>query len=388
MIPENIENIIVKFLSSQATAPEIEQLEAWLQNSDNEKVFRDYVKVNYFIEVNTMHFDKAKLLEELSFKMHNERKTFLRIRAKKIFRYAALVVLLISSYWAYDNFFKQDQQAFNGTIKEAILKSEDGTIKVLNPIGSAQIKDSKGSVLGNKTGNTLEYKVNKHKKRLVYNTLTVPYGRQFTVKLSDGTCIELNSGTSLRFPVEFLEGKERKVFIEYGEAYFDVAEDPDHPFIVNNNKLDIKVLGTQFNVSAYPENIAVSTVLVEGSVQLTKHSDDNKTNSVMLEPGYQATWSDEKRIFEINKADLEMHTAWRTGRIILKSLPFSQMAKKLERHYDVIINCNEEQLNREIITATFDEESIEDVLKLINELHPINYEIDGRDIVITKNNNP
>ncbi len=388
MVPENIENIIVKFLSSQATAPEIEQLEAWLQNSDNEKVFREYVKVNYLIDVNTMHFDKAKLLDELSVKMQKESKTSLSIRAKKILRYAAIFVLLVSSYWAYDNFLKQDQLAFDSSIKEAILKSEDGTIKVLNPTGSAKIKDSRGGILGNKTDNTLEYKVNKHKERLVYNTLTVPYGRQFTVKLSDGTRIELNSGTSLRFPVEFLEGKERKVFIEYGEAYFDVAKDPDHPFIVNNNKLDITVLGTQFNVSAYPEDIAVSTVLVEGSVQLTELSDDNITNSVMLEPGFQAIWSDEERSFEINKADLEMHTAWRTGKIILKSLSFSQMAKKLERHYDVIINCNEEQLNREIITATFEEENIKDVLTVINKLHPINYKIDGRDITITKNNNP
>jgi ferric-dicitrate binding protein FerR (iron transport regulator) len=378
MIADQIENLIVKYLNAEASASEMDALEAWLEENENDKLFIDYVKVNYLVDINTKQFDSKHLLEELSALVQEEKQKTIRMRAQKLMRYAAVFVLFIfSSYWVTT--YVLTPQASEQTLNEVVLKSENGLVNVLNSKGESQIKNREGDVLFEKKDNKLTYNSAKNIDKLVYNTLTVPYGRQFSITLSDGTHVDLNAGTSIRFPVKFIEGQNRKVFIEYGEAFFDVAKDAKHPFIVNNNTMDIRVLGTQFNVSAYPEDEHVSTVLVEGAVQLTEQSQEGKT---LLKPGYKAIWTESYKNFEVSEADIELHTGWRSGKIVLKSLPFTQMVKKLERHYNVKIESKDQNLNNEVITATFDEENIEQVLQLINEIHPIDYDVDGRQVNI------
>ena len=385
MITDKIENAIVKFLNNQASAPEMDLLESWLEDTENEKLFLEYVRVNYFIDLAVATFDKTKLLDEVSAVIRADKKKSSRFNPKKLLRYAAVFLILLSSFGVYKFFFASQitQDVSQIAMNEVVLKSENGMVTVLYPNGTSQIKNRAGEVLFKKMDNTLVYNENQETNALVYNTLTVPYGRRFSLELSDGTKLQVNAGTSIRFPVKFIKGQERKVFVEYGEAFFDVAKDSKHPFIVNNNNIDIKVLGTQFNVSAYPEDKTTTTVLVEGSVQLF---DNSKSKSgTFIKPGYQAIWSPVKQNFEVKQADIESQTGWRSGKIVLRSLPFNQMIIKLQRHYNVDIVCNENQLKNEIITATFDEEGIEDVLKLINEIHPIKYEIKGRKITIENN---
>lgn len=383
MITPHIENIIIKYLNAEASASEMDALEAWLETNENDKLFLEYVKVNYLIDVNTKHFDSKNLLEELSAVIREEKQKTIRLKTHKLMRYAAVFVLLIFSSYFITNYV-MNSDTTNQTLNEVVLKSENGLVNVLNQNGESQIKSRGGNVLFEKINNRLEYKSSEETNKLVYNTLTVPYGRQFSITLSDGTKVDLNAGTSIRFPVKFIEGQDRKVFIEYGEAFFDVAKDTEHPFIVNNKTMDIRVLGTQFNVSAYPEDEQVSTVLVEGSVQLSEESQADKAT---LKPGFKALWSDDNKSFQVSEADIELHTAWRTGKIVFKSVEFSQMIKKLERHYDVNIKSEDDQLNKDVIMATFEEKNIEEVLNLIKEIHPIDYEINGRDIHIKTTNN-
>ncbi len=380
MVPKNIENHIVKYLNAEATLIEMDELESWLKDDKNLDVFKDYIKVNYLIDINTVSFDNTEVLKALDQEMQKSKVVSLRQNTRKLWRYAAVFVILIASTWGIYQFSFNTAATNEQPLNEVVLKSENGSINILNQSGNAQIKGRDGEILFEKVGNTLVTEQSSTSQKLVYNTITVPYGRQFSLELSDGTKLSLNAGTSIRFPERFIDGKNRQVFIEYGEAFFDVAKDPDHPFVVNNKDLNITVLGTQFNVSAYPEDDEMTTVLVEGSVQLTESSKFLK--KTVLKPGYKAVWSDERPVFEVTEADIELHTGWRSGKIIMKSLPFSKMTKKLERHYNVVINSKDEKLNNEVITATFDEESIEDVLKLINEIHPITYNIDGRTINI------
>jgi len=380
MIPENIENHIVKYLNAEASMIEMEELESWLIDDNNLNIFKDYIKVNYLIDINTVSFDNSEVLKALEQEMQKRKVVSLRQKTRKLWRYAAVFIILIASTWGIYQFSFNTAATNDQTLNEVVLKSENGSINILNQSGNTQIKDRDGEIVFEKVGNTLVTEQSSKSKKLVYNTLSVPYGRQFSLELSDGTNVTLNAGTSIRFPEQFIDGKNRQVFIEYGEAFFDVTKDPDHPFIVNNKGLDITVLGTQFNVSAYPEDDEMTTVLVEGSVQLNSSSE--LLEKTVLKPGYKAVWSDNQPVFEVTEADIELHTGWRSGKIIMKSLPFSKMIKKLERHYNVIINSKDEKLNNEIITATFDEESIEEVLKLINKIHPISYKIDGRKINI------
>jgi ferric-dicitrate binding protein FerR (iron transport regulator) len=263
----------------------------------------------------------------------------------------------------------------------------DGNIKVIDDKGSFKIKDKEGNILGSQNGSAIVYNDKNKIEKLVYNTLTVPYGKRFALKLSDGTKVHLNAGSSLRYPVKFIEGQNRQVFVETGEAYFNVAKDTKHPFIVSNNKINVRVLGTQFNLSSYPEDSTITTVLVEGSVRLYASNEEYNINkSTILEPGYKAEWNKIKKSITIEKADIDVHTAWINGRVILKHMKFDDIIKKLERHYNVEIVNNNTSLGNEFITATFDIETIEQVFEVINELHPIAYKIMNTKILINNKN--
>jgi hypothetical protein len=384
MISNKIQNIIIKYLSNQASITELDALEVWLENSDNEKEFIKYVKVNYLIDMNLKEFKTKKSEEKLLQFISKEKKVFKLKRVKMFFKYAASIALFISVTYFYNKNSALPLVDNKNILSEEItLKMDNGTIKVIDEKGSFTIQDTKGNIIGNQQGNELVYDTKKVTDKLTYNTITVPYGKRFAVKLSDGTKVHLNAGTSFRYPVKFLKGKDRQVFVETGEAYFDVVKDIKHPFIVNNNNVNIRVLGTQFNVSSYPEDMNMTTVLVEGSVSLYASQEKyDADKSTLLKPGFKAEWNKSNNFVSVEKADVEMYTAWIDGKIILKHMTFSSIIKKLERHYNVEIINNNKDLGKEFITATFDIETITQVFEVINKVHPINYSISNNKITI------
>ncbi|GGW29060.1 FecR family protein [Arenibacter certesii] len=126
------------------------------------------------------------------------------------------------------------------------------------------------------------------KAELVYNTLSVPNGERVDLMLSDGTKVILNSGTSLRYPVQFLGSESRQVFLD-GEAFFMVAKDSHSPFVVNTEDIKVRVLATKFNWSSYPEDQFVNTTLIEGSISVYNSSQTfDSSNACVLEPGHKA----------------------------------------------------------------------------------------------------
>ncbi|UAM97990.1 FecR domain-containing protein [Polaribacter litorisediminis] len=385
MISKKTQNIIIKFLNNQATSSELEELEEWLENDANEKEFINYVKINYLVDMNIKKFNTLKSERKLLDLIAKEKKVYKLKNSKIFFKYAAAIAILISTVYFYNQSNVSLIEQNSVSSEKITLKMDDGNIKVIDEKGNFKIQDFKGNVIGTQQGNELVYDDKKVLEKLVYNTLTVPYGKRFSVKLSDGTKVHLNAGTSLRYPIKFLKGKERLVFVETGEAYFDVTKDVEHPFIVNNGDVNIRVLGTEFNVSSYPEDATIKTVLVEGSVSLyaTNEKYDVK-NSTVLKPGFKADWNKSNDVVKVDKADVEMYTAWIDGKIILKHMKFSSIIKKIERHYNVSIQNEDKVLGDEFITATFEDESIEQVLEVINKLHPIEYSVKDNKIVILK----
>ncbi|QTE22566.1 FecR family protein [Polaribacter cellanae] len=302
-----------------------------------------------------------------------------------ILKVAALLVLFLNlGYFLLNQ--KTTKKAHAKIIipnKSITLKLENGTTKVIKENINTSLENSKGKVFGNQKGNELIYKKEIEKEKIAYNTLTVPYGKRFKVKLSDGTIVHLNSGTSLKYPVNFIKGQDRLVFLENGEAYFEVAKDKEHPFVVNSNQMNIRVLGTKFNVSSYPEDSSISTVLVEGSVKIY---DANKTynpkTAFLLKPNFKALWKKKTKKIEITNADVDLYTAWIYGKIIFRYITFQDMLKKLERHYNVEIIDNNKTLDNKLFAASFDIETIEDVLETLNTNYHINYTIKDNKIII------
>jgi ferric-dicitrate binding protein FerR (iron transport regulator) len=186
----------------------------------------------------------------------------------------------------------------------------------------------------------------------------------------------------LKYPVQFLKAGSRQVFLD-GEAFFSVAKDSVNPFIVNTNELNVRVLGTKFNLSSYPEDQFVNTTLLEGSVAVYNSQDTfDSSKASLLEPGYRAEWNKHDKKILVEEADIAMHTDWLNGKIILRHLPFKNIVKKLERHYNVEIINNNQGLAEELFTASFDVETVDQVFKTFNSTYKMDYKINDRQIII------
>ncbi|MFT6993502.1 MAG: transmembrane sensor [Maribacter sp.] len=283
-------------------------------------------------------------------------------------------------------YFYLQNQGFNTpvTIPENVitLQLEDGSIKIIEENQTTKVTDKTGNVVGLQKGNQLVYKETSDVEKLVYNTLTVPYGKNFELQLSDGTTAHLNAGSSLKYPVKFLKGKERHVFIT-GEAYLNVAKDSVHPFIVNTDELSIRVLGTQFNVTAYPEDDATDIVLVEGLVSLyTEVIGFDMEKNTLLKPGFKGSFDRKKNSITSKAVITSTYTSWMDGELVFRNMSFGNILKKLERHFDVIIVNNNMELSQEYFNANFGSESIGNVLEELKMNYGIDYAVSGDEIII------
>lgn len=266
------------------------------------------------------------------------------------------------------------------------LQLENGDIETISETGERKITTSSGNLVASQQGNTLQYTSAEAQDKLVYNTLNIPHGRQFDLVLSDGTKVKLNSGSSIKYPVRFLQGQDRKVYLK-GEAFFDVTRDKAHPFIVNAEEMNIKVLGTQFNLSFYPEDEDISTVLVEGAVVLYKEGADMNTNSSsQLVPGQRAAWNKVNNTMTIKEVDTNIYTAWKDGYLLFKASTFHSIRSKLERHFNITIEDRSGRLDNQVYTATFRNETIEEILEAFKEDTHFEYVHEGSKIIILDTN--
>ncbi len=189
---------------------------------------------------------------------------------------------------------------------------------------------TKGEIIVNQ-GNTL--KTNKDSKLPEINTLIIPYGSRSVITLADGSKVWLNAGSRLIYPSEFVD-KKREVFL-VGEAFFEVAKNADQPFLVKTADVEIKVLGTRFNVSAYPEDYSVQTALAEGSVELTRVNAGLLEKKIKLSPGELAYFNKKSKETLIYNVDVEYYTLWTEGLFRFSNTDLSRIIRKLERYYNI-----------------------------------------------------
>ncbi len=301
-----------------------------------------------------------------------EQKGATRSKRKTWLKYAALFVGAIGSIYLF-YFFKQPHTSLKEIPKDAItLTLDDGSVKVIQANGEQDVVLGSGQVVGSQEGDRLRYDAETTVEELVYNELYVPYGKLFAITLSDGTSVQLNSGTKLKYPVKFIEGKSREVFID-GEAYFDVAKDSLHPFLVYAESVAVEVLGTQFNLSSFREDANINTVLVEGSVKMFHK--DNLGQSSILAPGQKGSWNRSDKAMSQHDVDIRLYTEWINGELIFRNASFQSIAKKLERRYDVSIQSDHRVLNNKKFNASFhvDIETIDEVLQAIDNICPLSY---------------
>jgi len=376
--------LLAKYFTNSMSETEMDDLILWLEKLGAEDLFISSSKIDYAIRNNMSQYNTKKAEKLLLNKIRKDKTILNRFKIKKFFKYAAIAILFVSIGYLVHNNYNSSNKIDVTTVNknEIILQLEDGNIKVLSEDGTEKVVNKDGKIIGSQKGNKLIYDDKPTVETLVYNTLTVPYGKRFELKLSDGTHIYLNAGTSLKYPIKFLKGENRQVYLN-GEAFFDVTKDTNHPFIVNMNNIGVRVFGTKFNASSYSENDEVTTVLVEGLVSVFDNNIDyNKETASPLKPGYLASWNKHNKEISIEEADIAMHTAWIEGRILFRHLSFKNIIKKLERHYDVTIMNNNKSLDEEFFTASFDIETIEQVLETFHKNYNINYTLINNQIII------
>ena len=239
----------------------------------------------------------------------------------------------------------------------------------------------------------------------VYNVIETPKGSSTTINLPDGSKIWLNAESKLRYPQNFTKNT-RAVYLE-GEAFFEVAKDKDRQFLVRTSDLIVKVFGTRFNVKSYPDENAVETTLVEGSISIQKNSMNGKVigKEIKMEPNQrivlykaqensaptegQAKKTDnvperKAKLVLSKRIDTDRFTSWKDGQLIIKSEPMIKLAVTLERRYNVKIHFEDEEIKQFRFTGTIENETIEQVMAAIKLAASIDYRIEEREIWISK----
>jgi ferric-dicitrate binding protein FerR (iron transport regulator) len=215
----------------------------------------------------------------------------------------------------------------------------------------------------------------KHKEQFatVYNTAETSLGMRSSLTLPDGTRVWLNAGSKLSYPVLFSD-KFRAVKL-IGEAYFEVKKDAKWPFMVSSGNMNVIVSGTTFNCNAYPEDNEIEVALVEGSVTIANSS---ATVVEELEPGELALFKRDVQQITKTKTDLQKYIAWKSGKLMFREDRMDLVVEKLERWYNVDIEIKEKEISDYIYTATFIDESLDQVLKMLSLSAPINYTVSER----------
>ena len=309
-------------------------------------------------------------------KSHTIRKTVRWITWSK---YAAVILLFVSMgiFW----FVKEKKQEVENV---TVAKIEHGSMKAqlvlangrkvdLVPETNLQLEEEGGTrilTLDNMVKYSGMDSLVGQSAEVKYNTLIVPRGGEFSLELADGTRVWLNTESKLRYPVAFT-GEERRVEMD-GEVYFEVAKNREKPFVVTVNGVDIRVLGTSFNVSAYQEDVV--TTLVTGKVQLKKGDEQ-----VVLLPNQQAIWSDDK--FKVKQVDARNYVLWKEGIFYFEDVDLETILDDMARWYNVTIFYVNPTLKKMKFSVEIKRyEDINEILRRIEQTKRVKFEIKDRTI--------
>lgn len=309
-----------------------------------------------------------------------------RRRSLHIGRYIAAAVVIfavgLSFYMLNSSSPKEESRPLiqPGT-QQAQLTLPDGSVidvdkKEVNVVvDGIQVKYKEGVLSYQSTVTTQHEEKNVEEQSAKSNELVIPRGGENTVILADGTTVHLNAGSKLTYPVRFV-GKRRLVALE-GEAYFDVAEDENHPFVVRTHLGDVIVLGTAFNVNAYINASVCYTTLVRGKVQFSAPN----VEAITLLPGEQAVVSangSEKRT-----VDLEEYVGWVEGLYVFNNRSLGEIMETFERWYDIQVYYETEDLRNITYSGSLKRYgTINSFLEALELTGDLTYKISGRNILI------
>ena len=320
---DQIQLIISAYLSGKATVEECRELEEWVRQSpDNNRYFQEMRNVWQVVypafnpsEINVFEAEK-NIFANIAATKRNIPHTILLYWQ----RIAAILIipLLVLSAYLYMN---QDNSAYD----------------------------------------TIEYQ-----------EVRSPHGTFSEVRLPDGTNVWLNGGSSLKYPLTFRKG-ERKVFLS-GEGYFEVHSDKENPFVVKTDQMTLRATGTAFNIEAYTKDSITAVTMVNGKIDVVFEN----SSPVTMTPGERASFNNQTKQCLITQTDPYKWYAWKDGLMIFRDDPLEFVFKKIGQTFNVNITVKDSAIAKQLYRATFEDESLDEILNLLKLTAPIQYKKYGR----------
>ena len=363
---------------------EEQELRAWMDEAEENKLFfMEGVKMVLEYQVVTRSdknaSDSLKHVRE-KIKARGRRQLWSQITA------VASVVILFALSFAF--FYMPELERESPVSAKVHAGGMKATLIVANGIQVDLMQDNLQDVVRQYGATVLEDKKNELRydnvevneeieEKPVYHTISTPVGGEYHFTLADGTMVWLNSSSRLTFPTRFT-GDAREVLVE-GEVYFGVQHDESKPFIVRVNDVSVRVLGTEFCISAYPENEGVMTTLVRGAMQVTSGN-----NQVVLKPGYQAVVDQYSGAISQRAVELSLYTSWVRGIFEYENMELNDIMVQLARWYDVQFTFSASECKERRFTGVIRKyEDLNDVLDMIEKTTNVKFIINGKNVTIT-----
>ena len=381
---EEIISLIPLLLQGKATDEQERAVRCWLEENEGHlEIYRKYCAVYYrlYYAGEWKKIDVSRAIKQV--KGQNDRKTIVFRKRKLLSGVAALFLICIGAYWLLHS-DKQPEvcpqkvvEQINSGEKKAILTLADG--KQVELVSGSAVDKDLGIV--QVTGDSMAGLVYRAKdtivKALEYHLLSVPRAGEYVMTLSDGTKVWNNAESEIKYPVVFGPDK-REVFIT-GEAFFEVVKDSLRPFIVHTPNAQTTVLGTSFNIRAYPEEKRSQTTLAEGSVRIYSPG-----SSMLLKPGEQAEVSALSGEMVKQEVEVKNFTSWKDGRFVFEQQPLEDIMRTLERWYDIRVIFKDEGAKRISLSGNMKRYGdFSQVMKMLQMTGDVRFELHGNDVYIT-----
>ena len=380
---KNIRTLYQEYINNEISKEEFEDFLCLLQNPEEEKILADLLDNTW----ETMFEIPTAPVMPLY-----RRKWYQASAAAAIF-FAAIA----GSYFLITNPANKNVSTFSSQHmanqkvesegKNVILTLGDGSQIILDDAKNGTLAQQSNAQIIKLDNNQLTYtSTTSSVGEALYNTISTPNGVQYKLMLEDGSTVWLNALSTLHFPASFTGG-ERVVELE-GEGYFEIAKNSKRPFIVNIKKafqkdsdLKVKVLGTHFNINAYPNEPIIKTTLMEGSIEILK----GMTIKRMI-PGQQAIIIKQKGEPDLKlvNADLEDAAAWKDGRFIFHGNNIQSVMRELSRWYNVTIKYEGEISNEQFVgkISRSRYEKIGQILTILERTKVVHFQVDGNNITV------
>ncbi|TAN13268.1 MAG: FecR family protein [Chitinophagaceae bacterium] len=379
---ERLYYLLKVYTDHTATEAEEKELFEWAMMAEDDHVLKNHIfqLLGTKNEISFTEVDWERMFQSVIKKIKREKPAIRKWVWYKVAAAVAVLLMASGGLFLITNKEKKGDLIKHRLASESMFKNDvkPGGTKAILQAGNQQVRLNANDTSFTLGGNHVQIQngaLTVGNIAPVQYVLTTPLGGTYSVMLSDGTKVWLNAGSELRYPSLF-QGGTRTVSLS-GEAYFEVATDVNHPFIVKTSGQDIKVLGTEFNVEAYTDDAEIITSLIKGKVQVEAGG-----KNLVLDPGQQSLWNKQDRLDINPDADIAQAVAWKNGYFRFDKADIQSIMTQLARWYNIRV-VYEPGLKNQYFGAIMNRNNnISQILDMLSATGEIHFKVEGNVVMV------